>query len=46
MFFEQYFSLSNAQNIQAYLNVNGTVFITKALLAERTVVRGLIKADT
>jgi hypothetical protein len=38
-------SLTKNQNIATYLNINGTVFIKKALFAEKTIVPGKIKVD-
>lgn len=43
MYYQNYFSLTKDQNIQTYLNINGSVHINKALFAQKTIVPGLIK---
>lgn len=42
---ENYFSLTKNQNIPAFININGTVFINSTLSTQRTIVQGTIKPD-
>jgi hypothetical protein len=43
MYFKNYFSLTQDQNVGTFLTINGNVFIEKALITEKTTVTGLIK---
>lgn len=42
---DNYISLSKDQNIATFLNVNGSITISKALITEKTVVKGAIKTS-